>query len=41
MGLLTLLEDGGAVDLDDGVFVFVLLVVGHDCALGGSFSGAS
>ena len=30
MGLLTLLEDRGAVDLDDRVFVFVLLVVGHD-----------
>lgn len=29
-GNLTLLEDRGAVDLDDGVLVFVLLVVGHD-----------
>lgn len=28
----TLLEDRGAVNLDDGVFVFVFLVVGHDCA---------
>lgn len=28
-GGLTLLEDRGAVDLDDGVLVFVLLVVGH------------
>lgn len=28
-GWLTLLEDRGAVDLDDGVLVFVLLVVGH------------
>jgi len=32
-GLLTLLEDGGAVDLYDRVFVFVLLVVGHDARL--------
>ena len=28
--VLTLLEDRGAVDLDDGVFIFVLLVVSHD-----------
>jgi hypothetical protein len=28
-GGLTLLEDRGAVDLDDGVLVFVLLVVSH------------
>jgi hypothetical protein len=30
MAWLTLLEDGGAVDLDDRVLVFVLFVVGHD-----------
>jgi len=29
LGGLTLLEDRGAVHLDDGVLVFVLLVVGH------------
>jgi hypothetical protein len=29
LGGLTLLEDRGAVDLDDGVLIFVLLVVSH------------